>query len=125
MIPCSLNFLSHKAEHAHAKRSPEERAADMERVQMQFGRLPPETKHLLSTIFNAVAIKPLQPGKESVVTQQGMREALELMGWAADETSAHIVETWYEFYIKQEVSISYLGSTKEINPKSTRSIHCR
>lgn len=30
-----------------------------------------------------------------VVTQRDMREALRLMGWGADETSAHIVEAWY------------------------------
>lgn len=88
----SLHFLAHKADHAHARKSPEQREADMERVQLEFKRLPGSTKNLISTIFNAVA-RP-QIGEESIVTQRDMREALRLMGWGADETSAHIVETW-------------------------------
>lgn len=94
----SLHFLFHKAEHAHAKRSPGERDADMERVQIEFKRLPPSSKNLISAVFDAVVTRRpqlVEKGEAGVLTQSDMREALRLMGWEENETSAHIVETWY------------------------------
>lgn len=91
-------MMFHKADHAHTTESPERTAAEMERVALEFSRLPSQTRNLVTLIFAAVSRHHDclgEPTMRGVVTKNDMREALRLMGWNTDRLSTYILTSWY------------------------------
>lgn len=94
-----LRVMFHNADHAHTTGSPERTAAEMERVALEFARLPSQTKNLVTLIFATVSRyhdRLGEPEMKGVVTKTDMREAFRLMGWTADRISTYILTSWFD-----------------------------